>query len=96
MPRIVEAEHLGGYSLRLTFSDGLVRELDLEPVLIGEVFSQLRDEPFFAQVAIDVQTRTICWPNGVDLDPDVLHGDFEPATGPAARVLREYRLRPTG
>lgn len=29
------------------------------------------------------------------LDPDVLHGDFEPASGPAVRVLREYRLRPT-
>ena len=39
---------------------------------------------------------TICWPNGVDLDPDVLHGDFEPASSRPPRVLREYRLRPTG
>lgn len=96
MPRIVEAEHLGAFSLRLTFSDGLVRELDFEGVLTGDVFAALQDESFFSKVAVDPQTRTICWPNGVDLDPDVLHGDFEPATGSSARVLREYRLRPTG
>jgi hypothetical protein len=23
---------------------------------------------------------TVVWPNGYDLDPDVLHGDFEPAS----------------
>ncbi|HUY63751.1 MAG TPA: hypothetical protein VMV14_04465 [Acidimicrobiales bacterium] len=28
LPRVVEVEHLGNLSLRLTFSDGLVRELD--------------------------------------------------------------------
>jgi hypothetical protein len=33
----------------------------------------------FAQVELDHQTGTIVWPNGADLDPDVLHGDFEPA-----------------
>lgn len=94
-PRIVEVEHLGAHKLALTFSDGLVRELDFEGVLSAPVFAALEDESFFARVMIDPQTGTICWPNGVDLDPDVLHGDFEPASGPAARVLREYRLRPT-
>jgi hypothetical protein len=33
----------------------------------------------FAQVAVDRELGTIGWPNGADLDPDVLHGDFEPA-----------------
>lgn len=35
------------------------------------------DPAFFAQVA--VEHGTVVWPNGVDLDPLVLHGDFEPA-----------------
>jgi hypothetical protein len=33
----------------------------------------------FRQVRVDEELGTIVWPNGVDMDPDVLHGDFEPA-----------------
>ena len=95
LPRITEVEHLGAHRLRLTFTDGLVRELDFDGALSGAVFAELADEAFFARVGVDAQTGTICWPNGVDLDPDVLHGDFEPATGRGPAVLREYRLRPT-
>lgn len=94
--RVSEVEHLGGFRLRITFTDELVRELDFEGVLTGGVFSDLEDVDYFAQVAMDETAGTICWPNQVDLDPDVLHGDFEPATGKAPAVLREYHLRPTG
>lgn len=41
------------------------------------MFEPLKDPGFFAQVSID--HGTVVWPNGVDLDPLVLHGDFEPA-----------------
>ena len=34
---------------------------------------------FFAQVRVDDELGTVVWPNGADLDPLVLHGDFEPA-----------------
>jgi len=94
--RVVNVEHLGDYRLRLTFSDNLARELDLERVLEGEVFEPLHDRAVFAQVSVDTVAGTICWPNGVDLDPDVLHGDHEPATGHGPVVLKEYHLRPTG
>ena len=89
-------EHLGGFRLRVTFTDELVRELDFDGVLTGGVFVELEDENAFARVEVDDVAGTIYWPNGVDLDPDVLHGDFEPATGTSPKVLREYRLRPTG
>lgn len=94
--RVVGVEHLGGYRLRVTFTDEFVRELDFEGVLNGGVFEELEDKHAFAEVMVDEVAGTICWPNGVDLDPDVLHGDFEPATGRAPKVLREYHLRPTG
>lgn len=94
--RVVSVEHLGGFRLRVTFSDQLVRELDFEGVLTGGVFADLEDEEVFGQVGVDEVAGTVCWPNGVDLDPDVLHGDFEPATGAGPRLLREYHLRPTG
>jgi hypothetical protein len=47
-------------------------------------------------VAGDPVAGTVAWPNGVDLDPDVLHGDHAPASGRSATVLKQYRLRPTG
>ena len=37
----------------------------------------LRDPDYFAQVRVDPEAGTIVWPNGVDLDPQVLHGDYE-------------------
>ena len=89
-------EHLGACRLRLTFSDGLVRELDFDGVLEGEVFEPLTDRTVFAQVAVDTVAGTIAWPMGVDLDPDVLRGDREPASGRAPVVLREYHIGLTG
>jgi hypothetical protein len=96
LSRIASVEHLGDFRLRLTFTDGLVRELDFEGVLVAGVFAPLKDVRTFALVAVDPVSGTIGWPNGVDLDPDVLHGDAEPASGKSAKVLREFQLRATG
>jgi len=38
----------------------------------------------FRRVRVDPELRTIVWPNGFDLDPDVLHGDYEPALSPGS------------
>jgi hypothetical protein len=94
--RVVGVDHLGGHRLRLTFSDGGVRELDVAQALRGGVFAPLEDEQVFAQVSIDPVAGAISWPIGIDLDPDVLHGDFPPESGPAPQLLREYRLRAIG
>jgi len=66
--------------IRLTFDDGVTRELEfLVGSNQGTVFAALDDPVFFAQVKVDPESRTVIWPNGLDLDPAVLHGDFEPA-----------------
>ncbi len=66
--------------VRLRFSDGSDRVVDLAPLLWGPVFEGIaRDDELFAQVEVDPAIGTIAWPNGADLDPDVLHGDHEPA-----------------
>ena len=96
LARIVAVKHLGEYRLLLTFSDGLVRELDFDGVLEGAVFDTLKDFSVFSLAAVDEVAGTIGWPNGVDLDPDVLHGDFEPVNGSSAKVLHEYHLHATG
>lgn len=65
---------LGEYRLRVTFEDGAGGDVDLAPHLTFEgVFAPLRDPVFFASVRVDPDLGTICWPNGADIDPLVLH-----------------------
>lgn len=73
------------YGLRLAFDDGATRDIDLADDLWGPVFEPLRDPAFFAQVV--VEHGTVVWPNGVDLDPLVLHGDFEQAGSQSAQQV---------
>jgi hypothetical protein len=74
--RIHSVEPLGGFVLRLSFDDGTVREVDLDAELWGPMFEPLRDDPqLFRQVRVDEELGTIVWPNGADLDPDVLYDD---------------------
>lgn len=71
---IVAAEPLGDYRLRLRFEDGAEGTTDLAAHLIFRgVFEPLRDPAYFATVRVDPDLGTVVWPNGADLDPDVLY-----------------------
>jgi hypothetical protein len=69
---VLRATLLGAYSLRLEFSDGAVRDVDLAGELHGEVFEALRDPGLFSQVEVSPETGTIEWPNGADFAPEFL------------------------
>ncbi len=74
---IVEVKPLGGYRLYLRFEDGVAGELDFAGRLRFEgVFAPLRDPAVFAQVRVHPELGTVVWPNGADLDPDVLHAEL--------------------
>lgn len=64
--------HLQDFNLRITFSDGSTRVVDLSDQLDGEVFEPLRDPAFFSAVRINPETGTIEWPNGADFAPEFL------------------------
>lgn len=89
MPLLVTSvEPLDGYRLRLTFSDGVVTEADFSDDLRGPLAEPLRDPAYFGQARIDEEARTIVWPNGLDPDPYVLHGDHPPGEPSGLRVRR--------
>jgi hypothetical protein len=72
---IVAAKALGDHRLHLQFEDGVEGEVDLAPHLsFHGVFEPLRDPAYFAQVRVDPELGTVVWPNGADLDPDILYG----------------------
>jgi hypothetical protein len=77
---VTSVEVLGHYRLRLAFSDGSQRDVDLTGTLHGPVFEPLAEPEFFTQVRVDEERGTVAWPNGAYLDPLVLHGDVEPAS----------------
>jgi hypothetical protein len=71
---VIAVRSLGGYRLHLCFEDGVEGVVDLSPHLsFRGVFEPLSDPAFFARVRVDSELGTVVWPNGADLDPDVLY-----------------------
>jgi hypothetical protein len=72
---IFAAKAIGDYRLHLRFEDGVEGVVDLAPHLSFQgIFEPLRDPAYFAEVRVDNGLGTVVWPNGADLDPDVLYG----------------------
>ncbi|HVA19569.1 MAG TPA: DUF2442 domain-containing protein [Solirubrobacteraceae bacterium] len=78
MVKVTRVERLGEYRLRLTFSDGVVGDIDLADELWGEMFEPLRDIAQFSRVSVDPELGTLVWANGADLDPEGLHDAVRP------------------
>jgi hypothetical protein len=71
---IVQVQPLDGYRLRLRFEDGVEGSVDVaELIRFTGIFAPLRDHGYFLQVRVNPDLGTIYWPNGADLDPDVLY-----------------------
>ncbi len=71
---VVAVELLDGFNVRMRFSNGEVREVDLERYLHGPIFEPLRKDPdLFPQMHIE--GGTIAWPNGADIAPETLYED---------------------
>ena len=58
----------------------MVKVIDLEPCLWGEMFAPLTDDyDLFRRVTVDPDGGTICWPNGADLSPRMLYAEAKAA-----------------
>lgn len=88
MLRVTAVKPIDDRHLRVTFNDGVVRDVDCSFLFHGSLGEPLKDPDYFRQVRVDEEARTAVWPNGLDPAPELLHGDYEPP--PVAR------LRPAG
>ena len=71
--RATRVKALRPYVLEVEFADGVVRVIDIESELWGEVFEPLKGPGFFAQVTLDREVGTVVWPNGADFSPEFLY-----------------------
>jgi hypothetical protein len=76
--RVRAVTPLGGFRALVAFENNTQREIDLEPYLHGPVFEPIRNEPAVFR-SMTIAGGTIAWPNGADIDPDVLYYGLKPA-----------------
>ncbi len=76
--RVQSVEPQEGFTVDIHFTDGSQREINLEPYLQGPIFEPIRNDPSFFR-SMRVEGGTIAWPNGADIDPDVLYYGLTPA-----------------
>ena len=70
---VTEVTYLKEYQLRVTFDNGVIKDINLQEELYGEIFEPLKELDFFKQVSINPDTNTIEWPNGADFAPEFLY-----------------------
>jgi len=88
LTKITRLEKLGGFRLRLRFSDGTegVRDFSALVQETGPMLEPLRDEAYFNRVFLEYGALT--WPNGFDLAPEWLRREMA-AAGELSQVAAE-------
>lgn len=71
MPRVIGAEYIKDYILRIGFSNGSIAEVDFSEFLDGPIFKPLEDLDYFKKFIVD--GWTVSWPNGADIAPETLY-----------------------
>lgn len=73
MHLVKEVAYVSEYKLLLTFENGVVKLVDMEPYLDGEIFEPLKDIDYFKTVRVNPDIDTIVWENDADVSPDFLY-----------------------
>jgi len=84
--RVQSVEPRDGFTAYVHFTDGSQREINLAPYLQGPIFEPIRNDPLLFR-SMRVEGGTIAWPNGADIDPDVLYHGLKPAWAATSDVI---------
>ncbi len=83
-------EKLGEYRIRMRFTNGQEREIDLAPYLHGPVFQPLlMNRELFE--TIHIEGGTIAWNNGADVAPETLYEDSQPVRSKRSRKMEKAK-----
>ncbi|MFR1667667.1 MAG: DUF2442 domain-containing protein [Alistipes sp.] len=74
---VEDVEYVKDYILRILFSNGVTKQVDVLPLLNGAVFEPLKDKNNFIQFGLT--GGTIEWYNGADFAPEYLYKIGVPA-----------------
>jgi Protein of unknown function (DUF2442) len=79
LTKVTHLERLGGFQLRLRFSNGSEGVHDFSGMVneSGSMLEPLRDEAYFARVFLEFGAPV--WPNGFDIAPEWLRREMEAA-----------------
>ncbi len=88
---VSSVEVLSDYKVRLMFTNAVEKVKDLKIYLHGPIFQPMRNSyEAFKAVYVDQDAGTIAWPNGADMDSNVLYYDH---LKPAWMVEQEMMLK---
>ena len=76
---VKDVKYYTDFKLKLTFEDNIIKIVDLQPHLDGEIFEPLTDIDYFKSVRLNPDIDTIVWSNEADFSPDFLYEIGEPA-----------------
>jgi hypothetical protein len=79
--RVVDAEYVRDYRIKLRFNDGTAKTVDFSGWLRGQVFKPLANKREFKRFFI--AGGTVCWPTGADIAPETLRSARDTATDAA-------------
>lgn len=75
MPRVIAAEYVKDYIIKVGFSNSKTVEIDFFEFIDGTIFEPLKDLNYFKKFIVD--GWTVSWPNGADIAPETLYSFIE-------------------
>ena len=89
---IVEVRPLEGYRFQLRFEDGIAGDIDVSELIPfrGDIRTACAILVFSNGYVCNPELGVICWPNGADLDSDVLYSRVSGTPVPS------FEVKPSG
>jgi|SRR3990172_4305533 len=99
---VIAVRYLEGHKLELVFENGKKGVVDFyNYIKKGGVFGRFSDMEYFRQVHINKELGVLCWPDGIDIAPEILYSEATGEPLPTTYILKiilsplVYRFRLT-